>query len=65
MSELKPCPFCGGADVIVGTGKLMGLDLVHCDRCGATFSSQPGADEWPKTGETLRAAWNRRSGEQP
>ncbi len=64
MTELKPCPFCGGEaglgffPLSPGQGKWYG----YCTRCDATF--------WRATGERVpeeRAieAWNRRSVQAP
>lgn len=34
MSELKPCPFCGGDAKVVGCGN--GMRAFECLRCGAS-----------------------------
>lgn len=31
MTELKPCPFCGGAPVVYRYDRLI---LIGCDKCG-------------------------------
>lgn len=57
MSDLKPCPFCGGKDAVlqdrgVMDGQLM-LKFAWCQRCGARTNAGDEA--------TAIAAWNRRA----
>ena len=36
MSEaIKPCPFCGGTDVVIDEGTTHRWYVARCDRCGA------------------------------
>ena len=51
MSELKPCPFCGGTRVMV----LWEVDICYaeCDKCGAKGSPEFATDD------AIRS-WNRR-----
>lgn len=57
MSELLPCPFCGGeAKVAIGQGQHDGHGyIVFCDRC---WVSQSYLD---KTEAEAIAAWNNRA----
>ena len=52
MTELKPCPFCGGKDVEIRDLKL-GVYAV-CRRCGASIKSSNSIVD-------VIAAWNRRA----
>lgn len=58
MSDLKPCPFCGGKDVEIRDLKLgiyainLGVYAV-CRRCGASIKSSHSIVD-------VIAAWNRR-----
>ena len=53
MTELKPCPFCGGKAYIVKG--FTGLHMILCKDCGLTaiFQNKEGRQETIK-------AWNRR-----
>lgn len=54
MSELKPCPFCGG--VKLRTESPMGkVTMICCHDCGATVSFY-GSESFP---EAIKA-WNMR-----
>ena len=58
MTELKPCPFCGGETKIrtySGMGRTM--FFVQCNDCAAESSCYD-------TKEEAVAAWNRRDGER-
>lgn len=58
MTELKPCPFCGGAAIQVGGG------MVECSQCyanGGTFVHVLGEHNDPDK-EAIEA-WNRRVNE--
>jgi Lar family restriction alleviation protein len=53
MSELKPCPFCGGkADIDAPTGSRNDR-LVYCKTCFASICGDATPD--------AIAAWNRRA----
>ena len=52
MTELKPCPFCGGKDVEIRDLKL-GIYAV-CRRCGASIKFSHSIVD-------VIAAWNRRA----
>lgn len=56
MSDLLPCPFCGGAAEIVGEFE---LDAVACQTCYAR------TDAFVGDGEHAAAAWNRRAPADP
>ena len=60
MSDLKPCPFCGGESMLVNTVALAErCKSVMCMRCKAkvnNFSSY--SDE--RSAELAIEAWNRR-----
>lgn len=51
MSELKPCPFCGGIPAVVEDGYK--AIAVHCFNCGADITAE--------SEKRARAAWNRRA----
>lgn len=51
MSELKPCPFCGGAPAVIEDGYK--AIAVHCFNCGADITAE--------TERKACAAWNRRA----
>ena len=55
MSELKPCPFCGGEAKI---GRFMALHTVGCKECLAMMVSEFLDKTWSK--EKAVEAWNRR-----
>lgn len=63
MSKLKPCPFCGSANVSLRPG-MMWNGAVHCDNCSAdvVFDAvrliKEGGYDW-KTAVTI--GWNRRA----
>lgn len=56
MSELKPCPFCGGTDLHLGSFSGWGNDVIVCYECLAVFSCRKITCE-----EDLIEAWNRRA----
>ena len=63
MSELKPCPFCGGKGVFIkGSRSIHGDNpytfAVHCAECRANNG------EFFRTKEEAIAAWNRRAYER-
>jgi len=64
MTELKPCPFCGGGAAYVkhsaGVPKTMGFDhwnAVACRVCGATVGA---CDRRFRNKDDAAAAWNLR-----
>ena len=52
MSELLPCPFCGGEAEIRGDGAL----FVQCSECGTRYG-----DRYHTTEAEAIAAWNTRA----
>ena len=58
-TELKPCPFCGNANlsVIPDDEESPNVYAVWCDGCG-------NAAHWSETEDLAIAAWNRRAGEE-
>lgn len=71
MSELKPCPFCGGeADLWSNEGRNGYFVRCECAVCGSktkSFFMGPHLPlEWGKTleAEMAREAWNRRINEK-
>ena len=81
MSELLPCPFCGGADAIVINPRLRScfetlenaIMRVACPDCGAGISFGYLNERWDElteehAKEAIRAtisAWNRRADVAP
>jgi Lar family restriction alleviation protein len=57
MTELKPCPFCGGK-VRRAIG-LMGLNFFRCKECGAVVSFDN--DYYNTHKNEAIEAWNRRA----
>lgn len=63
MSDLLPCPFCCGADIVAARRSELSLDFnpplvmssPECRRCGARLARQY------EDAETAIAAWNRRA----
>ena len=51
MSDLKPCPFCGGIPAVVEDGYK--AIAVHCFNCGADITAE--------SEKKARATWNRRA----
>ena len=66
MSDLKPCPFCGGKASI---RNLCGIYWVGCDSCKGNNSDAhqccAGCARAFDTPEKAAAAWNRRANEKP
>lgn len=60
MTDLKPCPFCGGkVHRVIGFG---GLNFFKCQKFGAVVSFDNDYFNTRKN-EAVRA-WNRRYGEE-
>lgn len=75
MSDLLPCPFCGG-DVELDTcqyfrhyrtGEPLAQVSVECTRCSASISHYPGDLDCDRAGtvELCTAAWNTRVASHP
>ena len=67
MTELKPCPFCGGIPKKIDTfnvaaGHKLNFAYVECSHCGA--SARPYHESITKNFEERAIeAWNRRADE--
>ena len=68
MTELKPCPFCGGRARLVRFGHQSGTAFddwgIECVKCGAmpwAFSVYQYEDQ-AEIHEKCAAKWNRRAG---
>lgn len=59
MTELKPCPFCGGEAKLVNTWNC--LCHIICRSCGATIGEAKRHPNDFRTRDEVIAAWNRRS----
>ena len=59
MSELKPCPFCGGEAKLVNTWNC--LCQIICRSCGATIGEVKKHPNDFRTRDEVIAAWNRRA----
>lgn len=55
MSELKPCPKCGGD--VIGRFDRWTYDQIICETCGITMEAQGMGEKWK---EQLIADWNTR-----
>ena len=66
MSELKPCPFCGGNAVVV-SAPISGVWCIQCKSCTATIGRKTKTisticgKEYFDTREAAEIAWNRRA----
>ena len=68
MTDVKPCPFCGTADVTMQPGSTFRWWVAACSSCGAQSGEvrvQTMGDgtpaEWAATGAALALAqWNAR-----
>lgn len=66
MTELKPCPFCGGK-ANIGIARVDGSEKTYsivCKRCNVgIFSPRFAENEWNAYGNVKDAikAWNRRA----
>ena len=57
MTELKPCPFCGGkVKRVIG---IMGLNFFKCPKCGAVINFDN--DYYNTHQNEAIEAWNRRT----
>ena len=62
-ANLKPCPFCGGTDVVLHESKQWFAFSVFCRNCGATVGDEGDYyNEGTTTREEAIALWNRRDG---
>ena len=65
MSELKPCPFCGGEAVLllrcrngIPSGDAGTEAVIQCNKCNVKFTRWALKKNWAK--ESVIDAWNRR-----
>ena len=62
MTELKPCPFCGGdARIIVLKKGFKSIIVCTTPECGFTRHSYNNGDTDENSAKRLIAAWNRRT----
>lgn len=60
MTELKPCPFCGGEPILEKAVMLNGIEepikvfKYKCSKCGVAETG------WPMSEEAAVERWNRR-----
>lgn len=73
MSELKPCPFCGGTNIIIANCKTLGdcEDSDECEEDGFVSAvcdyNQHGcgaSNGYYKNKKEAIEAWNRRVGDE-
>lgn len=62
MSELKPCPFCGGEAKLVNTWNC--LCQIICRSCGANIGGIKRHPNDFRTRDEVIAAWNSRTTEK-
>lgn len=58
MTNLKPCPFCGGKASLV---YLEPVSWVVCQKCGAVSAMARDSYEVGDSKEKAAEAWNRRT----
>lgn len=64
MTELKPCPFCGGkAKLDHGRIGITETSYVRCEKCWSKGQSITESVRYSSDAEAIKA-WNRRVGEQ-
>jgi len=56
MTELKPCPFCGGTAHVDRHYSYFRDFVIYCEGCDTVF----GLDDWRTTEAETVDAWNRR-----
>ena len=67
MAELKPCPFCGGTDILIDT--YLNGTMIWCTSCNATISKMSYLEyhNVPDVKENVEPKviemWNRRVGD--
>lgn len=69
MTEILPCPFCGGVNVSVRDGSTFRWMLAECNECGATAGEsrvrtlgEGTTDEWAAQGKIdALEVWNTRA----
>lgn len=59
MNELKPCPFCGSANVSLRKGDVI-CGAVHCDGCGADVAFDLNKEEEDTWRIATTEKWNAR-----
>lgn len=59
MTDLKPCPFCGGEFPVIMHFNTTGTYIVRCNCCQTTFSLDCTAGHDRSKNLTIEA-WNRR-----
>jgi len=57
MSELKPCPFCGGYAHLDKAYSYFRDIVIYCEECDTVFT----LDDCNATAEDIVNAWNRRA----
>lgn len=65
MTDLKPCPFCGGTVLYEGWEFIDGFRF-YCNGCAATIHLRPPEETFEKKtlkqiGKLAETEWNRRS----
>lgn len=66
MAELKPCPFCGGEEIVMYSFDISSECVLRCLTCGAVIETVVPWGEMDKEQHdeeckrVLTEAWNRR-----
>lgn len=61
MTEIRPCPFCGGKGKIIHTIKeLGGTSTITCEMCGAKTEDYIISFKYSSDEKAIKA-WNRRT----